>query len=322
MRPISRRRFLESLAAGAAWATAGRSAAAGTSGRSSILSNPGYLHVFAKPFTALDFTATAALIAEAGWSGIDLTVRRGGQIDPANATRDLPRAVEAARAVGLRIDAISTDIVAATPATRRLLAAFRESGISVYRLGNFTYDPALGPWKTLQSLKPRLADLADLNAEFGIHGAIQNHSGKMRVGAAGWDLHELVRDLDPRWLGCQYDIRHATVVGGQSWATTFDLLTPWIHSIVLKDFRWIQRPGEQEVANIPLGAGICDLAGFLHRVVRLPRIVPWSLHVEYEPFEPVPSSIPDSLRAELLAGLQQERATLTALLTRISVVGS
>jgi sugar phosphate isomerase/epimerase len=283
--------------------------------------NPGNLHVFAKPFKALDFTQTAALIAEAGWSGIDLTVRRGGQIDPANAPRDLPRAVEAARAARLRIDTISTDIVAATPITRRLLAAFRESGISVYRLGNFTYDPTLGPWQTLQSLKPRLADLADLNAEFGIHGAIQNHSGKGRVGAAGWDLHELVRDLDPRWLGCQYDIRHATAVGGKSWTTTFDLLTPWIHSIVLKDFRWIQRPGEQEIENIPLGAGICDLTDFLHRVMRLPRTIPWSLHVEYEPFEPVPSSISDALRAELVAYLLQERAILTALLTRISVAG-
>lgn len=311
----SRRRFLETLAASAALAAA-RPPARAASGPADRAHGSGInaVHVFAKPFHALDYAATAALIAEAGGTGVDFAVRRGGHVEPERAREDLPRAVAAARAAGLRADTISSDIVAATPEARRLLTAARNADIRVYRLGHFIYDAAIGPWATLQQLKPRLQALAALNAEIGIHGAIQNHSGNGRVGAAGWDLHELVREIDPRWLGCQFDIRHATVVGSTAWGTTFDLLAPWVHSIVFKDFRWLQSPGAQRIENVPLGAGICDLANFARRVNRLPQPVTCSLHLEFEPFEPAPAKVSPQLRMELVAGLRRELETLAALL--------
>jgi L-ribulose-5-phosphate 3-epimerase len=37
-------------------------------------------------------------------------------------------------------------------------------------------------------------------------------------------------------MGAQYDIRHATVEGGLSWQTGFNLIRPNIKTIVLKDF--------------------------------------------------------------------------------------
>ncbi|RXK55890.1 hypothetical protein ESB00_08420 [Oleiharenicola lentus] len=318
----SRRRFLETLAAGAALAAARLSvrAANGLTDQAHDFDIDA-VHVFAKPFRALDYASASALIAEAGGTGIDFAVRRGGHVEPARASEDLPRAVAAARAAGLRTATISSDIVAATPEARRLLTAARDAGIRVYRLGHFTFDASVGPWATLQRLKPQLEALATLNAEIGIHGAIQNHSGNGRVGAAGWDLHELVRDHDPRWLGCQFDIRHATAIGATSWGTTFDLLAPWVHSIVLKDFRWLQHPGEQRIEDVPLGDGICDLAGFVRRVARLSQPVTCSLHLEFEPFEPAPAAVSPQLRTELVGGLRRELDTLTSLLRGLDRVG-
>jgi sugar phosphate isomerase/epimerase len=324
MSPASptRRRFLGTLVAGAALAAGGRLRAAPPAGPAAVAGSPGpetaagpeTVHVFTKPFHALDYAATAALVAEAGFGGLDLTVRAGGHVAPGRAAEDLPRAVAAARAAGLEVATISTGIVAATAESRRLLTVARDLGIRAYRLGNFTYDRALGPWATLARLKPQLRALAALNEELGLHGGIQNHTGPWRVGAAGWDLHELVRDLDPRWLGCQYDIRHATSVGGTSWVATLELLAPWIGSLVLKDFRWIQRPGAQVVENVPLGEGVCDLTGFLRRVRELGLRVPWSLHLEFPPFEPAPSADSAAARDPLRAGLRRERATLDRLL--------
>jgi hypothetical protein len=81
-------------------------------------------------------------------------------------------------------------------------------------------------------------------------GAIQNHAGT-RVGAALWDVYELVRDLDPRWIGVQYDIRHATAEGGQSWSLPLKLLAPWIKCTDAKDFKWEQSPGKAAIENVP-----------------------------------------------------------------------
>src|SRR5438067_7531604 len=62
---------------------------------------------------------------------------------------------------------------------------------------------------------------------FPLHDAlpilIQNHSGNGYVGAAMWDIHEMIRDLDPRHMGVHFDIGHATVESGLSWPTAFAL---------------------------------------------------------------------------------------------------
>ena len=54
-------------------------------------------------------------------------------------------------------------------------------------------------------------------------------------------------DIDPQYLGCQYDIRHAVVEGGYSWENGLRLIQPQINSLVLKDFVWKQVEGKWKV---------------------------------------------------------------------------
>lgn len=308
--PLSRRAFLGQLGAAALLAAPGARAAT----TASPGTGPDTIHVFAKPLEDFSWAEAAGLIAEAGFNGVDYAVRPGGHVSPERVEQDLPLAVAAARRAGLRVDTITTGITRADESARRLLACAAGLGITRYRLGNFTYDRSLGPWRTLEQLKPTLHSLAELNATTGIHGGIQNHTGAWRVGAAGWDLHALLRELDPRWLGCQYDIRHATAVNGTSWPVTLDLLAPWIRSIVIKDFRWLQKPGTQTIDDTPLGQGIVDLAGFLRRVRELGLAATWSLHLEYAPFEHVPKAPPAQARPLFLDAMRLDRTVLRRLL--------
>jgi L-ribulose-5-phosphate 3-epimerase len=278
---------------------------------------PGAIHVFSKPLQWLDYRETAALIAEAGFGGIDYTVRSGGHIRPEHVEEDLPRAVEAAHAAGLKVEMISTEIVnLQAPHARKTIECAARLGIKVYRLGAMRYDLKKSVLATLNALKPAMRELAAFNESQGIHGAIQNHSGNYRVGAALWDLFELVREHDPRWLGCQYDIRHATVIGAQSWPVTLELLHPWIRSTDLKDFRWIQEPGKQTIENVPLGEGIVDFPQYFTRVRELQIGGPSSVHLEYPPFEHGPDVPPAEKRALFLAAMQKDAATLNRYLIK------
>jgi L-ribulose-5-phosphate 3-epimerase len=316
--PFSRRKFITTCASAAAAApllspATLRSAQRTLSddGANASMESPGAIHVFSKPFDGFSYAETAQLIAEAGFGGIDYTVRPGGQIRPERVEEDLPKAVEAARAAGLRVDMISTEIVRASDKhTQPVLECAAKLGITVYRLGAIRYDPKTGVLKTLAQWKPILRELAELNQSLGIHGAIQNHSGNLRVGASLWDLFELVRDLDPRWLGCQHDIRHATVIGAHAWPITLELLHPWIRSTDLKDFRWIQSPGKQVIENVPLGEGIVDFAQYFSRVRDLKIGGPRSVHLEYPPFEHGPNVGPVEKRALFLAAMKKDAATL------------
>jgi sugar phosphate isomerase/epimerase len=307
--------------AGAALPLAGVSAArAANAKRSAGASRPigsNTMHVFSKPLQWLDYAGTAALVAEAGFGGVDYTVRPGGHVVPEKVQDDLPRAVEAARKAGLKVEMITTAITDPRDKhTEPLLRTAAKLGVKLYRFGNFKYDPALGVWESLQALKPVMKEFAALNRSLGLHGAIQNHAG-VRVGGPIWDLHELVRDQDPQWLGVQYDIRHATVEGGQSWPLGLKLIAPWIKCIDLKDFVWQQSPGKATVENVPIGEGIVNFDAYFKLVRELNIAGPQSAHFEYPPFERAREPISEAeKRPVLLAAMKKDLAALQRVMAK------
>lgn len=316
----SRRQFVSAAAAAAlmpqcvasAFAAAPGAASASVALRSDDTT---CLHVFSKPLHFLDYRATAELVAEAGFGGIDFSVRRGGHVEPARVRDDLPRAVEAAHAFGLRVEMITTGILRADDKdTAAVLETAAKLGVKFYRLGWFNYDPHRSPWQTIETLKPVMRDLAALNRHYGLHGAYQNHSG-LHVGAAGWDLFELLRDLDPQWIGCQFDIRHATTDGGLCWPNTLRLLAPWIRCADVKDFRWLQAPGKARVEGMPIGEGIVDFAAYFQFRRTLAISGPMSVHFEYPPFEGGPAGLGKSARRDLLGqAMAKDAASLRRLM--------
>ena len=126
-----------------------------------------------------------------------------------------------------------------------------------------------------------MAALARLNEKYNIHGAYQNHTGT-RIGGAIWDIWELVKDLDPQWIGCQYDIRHAVAEGGTSWPVRMKLLLPYIKSMVIKDFFWGQEAGKWRIINCPVGEGMVDFPAYFEILNQARFDGPFSLHFEYD----------------------------------------
>ncbi len=93
----------------------------------------------------------------------------------------------------------------------------------------------------------------------------------------------LIRDLNPRYMGCQYDIRHATAEGGQSWIRGLDLLHPHIKTLVIKDFRWEQEDdGDWDDEHVPVGRGMVDFDKYFKLVKKYNLPGPVTLHYEHD----------------------------------------
>ena len=215
------------------------------------------LITFTKPFQKLSFDDTADLVAEVGWKGVECPVRKKGQVLPERVEDDLPRLQEALRKRQLDLTLLTTDVKdAADPLTQKVLRTASRLGVKRYRLTFFHYDMAKPLPPQLADLKAQLRDLAALNRELGLHGGIQNHSGRSYIGAPVWDIHEVVRDLDPQHLGICFDIGHATLEGGTSWPIEARLMEPYLACVYVKDFAW--RKGEKGWAAEwgPLGEGM------------------------------------------------------------------
>jgi sugar phosphate isomerase/epimerase len=237
---------------------------------------------FTKPFQKSSYEETADIVAQVGWEGIELPLRKKGQIEPERVEEELPKLHAALKKRGLTISIVTTDIVdPSTPHAEKVLRTAKALGCTRYRLGFVRYQPDRSPIAQINELKPALRDLAAMNKAIGIQGGIQNHSGAGYVGCAIWDIHELVRDLDPAALGVCFDIGHAMLEGGLSWPVEARLMEPWFTCAYVKDFAW-QRDEKKGWAPKwgPLGEGMVKPEYFAWLKKSSYR-GPISSHVEY-----------------------------------------
>ena len=212
---------------------------------------------FTKPFQKLPFDEVADVVAEVGWSGIECPLRKGGSIEPERVEDELPKLVETLRKRNLEVSVISTDVENATnPLGLRVLKTASKLGIQRYRLKHYYYDLNKPIAPQVQEFKAKLRELAQLNRELKLQGSMQNHSGRNYVGAAGWDLWEMMRDLDPKWMGVFFDIGHAALEGGYSWPIQARLLEPHFSTISVKDFYWADGGKGGRTVWCPLGQGV------------------------------------------------------------------
>jgi sugar phosphate isomerase/epimerase len=256
----SRRRFLASSAVGVLAGTAGGRAVAATP--PAARSYP--LIGFTKPFADLSFDATADLVAEVGWDGVEVAVREGSSthIAPARVEEDLPRMVEALGKRAKQLAIVTTSVVALDSAGERVLKATAAAGIPRVRLGFLKYPQDGDPAKRVADLHAALADVAAACRDLGLQAGYQNHSGAGYVGAAVWDLHEALADLDPKHVGGCFDIAHATVEGGLAWPLHARLMADHLVAVFCKDFYWERNDAGQKLRWCPLGEGVVQKSFF------------------------------------------------------------
>jgi sugar phosphate isomerase/epimerase len=234
---------------------------------------------FTKFLNSMTFDEMADGIAEAGFDGIEVTARaKDSCIHPERAAEELPKLQEALQERDLAIMILTTDALSADqPHIEPMLRAAAKLGIPRYRLGFLRYDLDKPILPQLATYQPVFRDLAAMNREIGIAAVYQNHCGADNMGATIWDLHSLIKDYPVSEIGCVFDIRHATVEGGEAWPVYYNLMEPHLGAVSVKDFRWNGRKS----AHTPLGKGQVD-PRFFKMLKQSNFAGPISVHVEYE----------------------------------------
>jgi L-ribulose-5-phosphate 3-epimerase len=248
------------------------------------VNEPWSINLFSKHLQFLGYDEMAEACVASGLDGVDLSVRPGGHVLPENVERDLPLAAKAIEKAGLGLPMMTTAITdPEDPVTEKILHIASDLGIRYYRMGYLRYDNELGIAKSLDIFKEKISKLAVLNEKYGIHGAYQNHAGN-RFGGPVWDIWNVIGDLDPRWIGCQYDIRHAIVEGAQSWTLAMELLKDHIKCTAIKDFHWSKQDDKWRIQNVPIGQGMVDFVEYFEKARSFEIGGPISLHIEYPLF--------------------------------------
>ncbi|GAA4414104.1 sugar phosphate isomerase/epimerase [Nibrella viscosa] len=276
---IPRREALKGLAAASLinplTATQSATAAAGD------VVKPFSIHIFSKCLQFLNWNELAAVAADLGLDGVDLTVRPDGHVEPARVKEDLPKAVEALRKRGIQCPMMTTKVTQASDAqSRTLLETAGRQGIRYYRTDWLSYPSDQPIPAAMKQVERQLAELAKFNQQLNLVGVYQNHAGTS-FGSVVWDVAQVLNAVNSPAMGSQYDIRHAVVEGGTAWPLGLRLIQPHIRILAIKDFVWEKVNGRWKVVNVPLGQGMVDFPAFFKLVKQYNLQVPLSFHVEH-----------------------------------------
>ncbi len=264
---------------------------------------------FTKNLQDLAFEELATKSVEIGWEGIEFPVRPKGHILPNNVKEQLPEACEALRSNGIEILLLATNIHSpAEEETESILRTASSLGIRMYRLGYFKYNLQESLDPQIDEIRSQLMDLADLNRELEMCGVIQNHSGANFFGAPLWDAYEAIKEIDPKWLGIHFDIGHALVEGGKSWALNFHRVKDHVRALAVKDPVWKKTTsGSWKSEWVSLGEGMID-PNFFQMVRESGFSGPATIHYEYD----VGGSTPEEKRMNLLRTMKADSDQLKA----------
>jgi len=241
----------------------------------------GTLCLFSKPVPQLSWQELATRAKDAGFGGIDLTVRQEGHVLPERVATDLPQAVAAIRGSGLEVPMITTELLSAEdPTAESILSTASKLSISFLKPGYYHYK-FVNVLKELDEAGAKFRGLVRLAGEHGIQVGYHNHDGY--IGAPTWDMARVIEPLDPRWCGYYYDLSQATTEGGVGgWKIAANLVMPRLKMIAAKDFIWKEvRPHYWEAQNCPLGQGMSHWKEFLQMLARSDFHGPITLHEEY-----------------------------------------
>jgi sugar phosphate isomerase/epimerase len=236
---------------------------------------------FSKHLPELNYDDLGKWLRDAGFGGVDLTVRAGGHVLPERAAQDLPRAVEAIRSRGLDVPMITTELTSADdPTARPILGTASRLKIPFFKLGYWRYasDVVADARKAASDVRA----LVELAKEYGITAGFHNHP--RNVGLAGWDGRQVVQDLDPKWIGYYYDASNATEEGAvMGWEVTLRLALPNLKMTAFKDFYWAKVSGKWTSVACPLGEGMVNWSKLFPLLASVRFAGPISIHQEYKP---------------------------------------
>jgi sugar phosphate isomerase/epimerase len=240
----------------------------------------GTICLFSKPVPQLTWQELAQSAKQAGFTGIDLTVRSGGHVMPQRAAVDLPKAVIAIRAEGLDVPMITTELVSAEdPTAVPILRTARELSIPFLKPGYYHYK-FVDVRKELAEAGRKFRGLVELAEKYEIQVGFHNHAGY--IGGQIWDIAPVMDTLNPKWAGYYYDLENAAAEGGaEGWRINAHLVALRMKMIAVKDFYWEKTAtkGWRETV-CPLGEGMCHQKEFLKIAANADFHGPISLHIE------------------------------------------
>lgn len=196
------------------------------------------------------------ILSGMGFDGCDLSVQPGGTVEPQQISVDLVRAIESMQGRGLEVPLITTNFLSATePWARNVIYIAGGSGVPFFRGGYWRF-----PGARLAEMKTQIVGLAGVGRAYKMGMGVPNTAGET-----------VIADLDPNWVGYDFDPSQATP------DLPLERAMPRVKMFMLRDAR--RQNGQ--LTPCPLGDGIVDWGKFFDTLAHAKFSGPLTLQSDY-----------------------------------------
>lgn len=184
-----------------------------------------------------DWNELAALIAGAGYDGIEWRVQTDYHVHPREILRDAAKVKAVSDEAGLQISCLATYLGwHEIDAIRTVIDAAKAMDCRMVRLGGFVYDPGKGYATLVDDALRQIAAVEPLLGAAGIVGLIETHFGTIHASAHG--ALKLVDRFDPQTVGIIMDCSNLAVEGREDWRMTIEVLGPYLQHVHVRNTHW------------------------------------------------------------------------------------
>jgi L-ribulose-5-phosphate 3-epimerase len=237
--------------------------------------------LYSQHLIKVEYVDLGMILKDLGFDGCNLAIVPGGHVPPEKASSDLMRAIEAVSGVGLDVPILTTS--ANSPNDM--------NGRQVLAIGGFMQIPLLRPgiWKygntdaeaRLVEVQRELLNFASIARAYNITVCLQNQTGDA-VGAALWDYSWMLRGVDPRIVGYDFDPGSATEAGGPEGATNgMRAAMPRLRAVTVTDASWSKDGARWKATPCPLGEGSVDWPHFFGALAKAKFNGPLTIEMRY-----------------------------------------
>lgn len=252
-------------------------------GRAALSQKPGKtpsLCVYSGNLSKIPYSDLAEIVKQMGYDGVDLTVMKGGHVDPSLYMVHLDRAFQTFHDAALELPMVTTSFTSASqPFAYQIFYVSALFGAKFCRLG--TWPPFSG-----SDLAARAGTLRNVLTQFAATGSqckitplLANHAGSF-PGRSIPETEALVSGIVPGAFGYCFDPAQAVIEGNSAdaWESALQAALPRLGAVALSDVT-LEKTTARPCA---LGEGVIDWKKFFSVLATARFNGPVSLHLDYE----------------------------------------
>jgi len=261
-------------------------------------------YAFTKTFQPTPAEEAFAKIKQLGFDGLDLTVRKGGYVDPASESfeDDLAACAETWQKVGIAPGMFTTNIVdPSSPRAEDIIAAAGRYGVKYIKLG-YKILKFGSLRKQLDEWRKGVLDLVPIAEQHGVTLTLHVHCANF-AGAVPFHWIPIFEQTNSDALGMYLDPCHMHIEGAvQGWLMALEMARDVAKLVAVKDYRWFEPykvPQEGYIYPIftRLEKGCTPWNQVVYALKQIGYDGPFSIHGEYSDVDrhDVPSAIKKDL---------------------------